>query len=51
MNIIEELISSVDYVLDTRRKRRITGGTMLSLSLLFGGPAATILTLKDGDIL
>lgn len=51
MNIIEEFISSVDYVLDTRRKRHITGGIMLSISLLFGGLAATILTLKDGDIL
>ncbi len=41
------LISMLDYVLDTRRKRHITGGILLSSALLFGGLAVTIFSIKD----
>ena len=33
------LVSMMDYVLDTKRKRHITGGLLLSAALLFGGLA------------
>ncbi|MEH2935871.1 histidine kinase [Acutalibacter sp. JLR.KK004] len=40
------LISMLDYVLCTRRRRHITGGVLLSVSLLFGGLALTAITLR-----
>lgn len=43
-------ISMMDYILDTHRKRHITGGILLSASLLFGGLALTVMTIKtEGD--
>ena len=40
----------MDYILDTKRKRHITGGILLSASLLFGGLALTVMTIKtEGD--
>ena len=38
-------ISMLDYVLNTKRKRHITGGVLLSVSLLFGGLALTAIFL------
>jgi hypothetical protein len=39
----------LDYALNTRTKRHITGGILMSISLLFGGLAVTIMTLKTED--
>lgn len=39
MEGIANFISMLDYVLDTKRKRHITGGLLLSGALLFGGLA------------
>ena len=41
------LVSMMDYVLDTKRKRHITGGLLLSAALLFGGLAVTVMSIKD----
>ena len=49
MNGIEGLIYMLDEVLDTRRKRHITGGILISMSLLFGGLALTVMTIKNED--
>ena len=35
--------------LNTRAKRHIAGGVLMSISLLFGGLAVTIITLKMED--
>lgn len=43
---LEELISMLDHALNTKAKRHITGGILMSISLLFGGLALTIMTLK-----
>lgn len=48
MYVIENLVSSLDYILDTKNKRHIVGGLMMSMSLMFGGLAVTVFTLK-GD--
>ncbi len=48
MDNIEGIISALDYILDTRRKRHITGGILLSVSLLFGGLALTVMTISKG---
>ena len=37
----------LDQSLNTRKKRHITGDVMLSISLLFGGLALTIMTIKN----
>ncbi len=49
MDGIGNLISMLDYVLDTKRKRHITGGILLSASLLFGGLALTVMTINDEE--
>lgn len=49
MEGLENLISMLDYVLDTKRKRHITGGILLSVSLLFGGLAVTVMTIKNEE--
>ena len=45
------LISMADYVLDSKRKRHITGGIFLSAALLFGGLALTVMSIKDEQII
>ena len=49
MDSIGNLISMLDYILDTRRKRHITGGVLISMSLLFGGLAVTLMTIKNEE--
>lgn len=49
MEGLEGLISMLDYVLDTKRKRHITGGILLSVSMLFGGLAITVMTIKNEE--
>lgn len=46
MNRLENLMASLDYLLSTKRKRHIVGGILMSASLLFGGLAFTVVTLK-----
>lgn len=47
MEGFENLVSMLDYVLDTKRKRHITGGILLSISLLFGGLALTVMSINE----
>ena len=49
MERVEELLSMIDYALDTRRKRHIAGGILMSVSLLFGGLAFTVMSLKTEE--
>ena len=49
MENFQETISILDYTLDTKRKRHLVGGILLSISLLFGGFAFTAMTLKSED--
>lgn len=46
MDELEHFIAGLDYVLDTKRKRHIMGGILLSASMLFGGLALTVMTIK-----
>ena len=46
---LEELLSMLDQSLNTRKKRHIAGGVLMSISLLFGGLAATIMTVKTEE--
>ena len=49
MDGIGNFISMMDYILDTKRKRHITGGILLSASLLFGGLARTVMTIQNEE--
>lgn len=49
MDILYDIINSIDTILDTKRKRHITGGILLSAALLFGGLAVTVVTIKNEE--
>ena len=49
MESLANLISMLDYVVDSKRKRHITGGLLLSAALLFGSMAITIMSIKDEE--
>lgn len=49
MDRLGEIISVLDYALNTRTKRHIAGGILMSVSFLFGGLALTIITLKTEE--
>ena len=45
MEGIDNIIYMLDEMLDTSRKRHITGGILLSISALFGGLAITVMSI------
>ena len=47
MDYLDAFIFSLDNMLDTKRKRHIIGGMLLSASALFGGLAVTVFTIKS----
>lgn len=49
MGTFESLINMLDYTIDTKRKRHIVGGILISVSLMFGGLAVTAITLKTEE--
>jgi hypothetical protein len=49
MHRLQSLLEVLDYTLDTTKKRHIAGGILLSISVLFGGLAVTVMTLKTEE--
>lgn len=49
LEIVEEIVETVDNAIATKRKRHIIGGVFLSVSLLFAGLAVTAITLKQEE--
>lgn len=47
MDFLESFIYSIDMMLDTKRKRHIMGGILLSAAFLFGGLAVTAMTIRE----
>ena len=47
MENFENFIGNLDYILNSTRKRHITGGLLLSQSVLLGGLALTVMTNKE----
>ena len=47
---LEIIISMIDSVLNTRRKRHIIGGILISAAFFFGGLAFTALSIKTEEI-
>ena len=50
MEKLERILYMIDRSLNTRKKRHIAGGILMSVSLLFGGLAVTVMSLKREDI-
>lgn len=46
---LEEILLILDQSLNTKKKRHIEGGVLMSISLFFGGVALTIITIKSED--
>lgn len=46
MDSFEAVVDMLDFTLESKRKRHIVGGILLSVSLLFGGLALTAMTLN-----
>lgn len=49
MNSIEDLVYTLERVVNTKKKRHIVGGILMSISLLFCGLTFTVMTLKTED--
>lgn len=49
MDRLDYVVSMLERTLGTRSKRHILGGALVSVSLLFGGLALTVMTLKTED--
>lgn len=49
MEGLDNIIEVIDYMLNTRRKRHIIGGILISMSASFGGLAITAITIKPED--
>ena len=49
MEFLDDFISTIDAILDSKRKRHITGGILLSAALLFGGLAITVVTIASDE--
>lgn len=46
MNRFEALVAMLEHSLSTKKKRHIAGGILMSVSILFGGLAFTVMTIK-----
>lgn len=49
MEGLDNIIYMLDEMLDTKRKRHITGGILLSISALFGGLAITVMSISKEE--
>ena len=49
MDRLEAILAVLDESLNTKRKRHIAGGVLMSISLLFGGLAFTVMSLKTEE--
>lgn len=49
MDGFKNVLPLIDYTLNTKRKRYITGGILLSISMLFRGLTFTVMTIKNEE--
>ena len=49
MDVFESFIYALDCIMNTKRKRHIVGGILLSASLLFGGLSVTVFTINNEE--
>lgn len=46
---LESILEVIEEILNIKRKRHIAGGILISLAVLFGGLAATALTIRPEE--
>ena len=46
---VERILCMLDHSLNTKKKRHIAGGILMSVSLFFGGLAFTVLTIRTDN--
>ena len=49
MDRLNYIVAMLETTLGTKSKRHIMGGALISVSLLFGGLALTVMSLKTED--
>ena len=49
MDRLGRILSMLDQTLSNKKKRHITGGILLGVSLLFGGLAVTVMTIRHDE--
>lgn len=49
MDGLDNIVAMLDYILDSKRKRHIVGGLLLSTSALFAGLAATVIAIREDE--
>ena len=51
LNLLTEILIELDGLLNSKRKRHIAGGILLSVSALFSGLTITVMTIKsEGEL-
>jgi len=49
MRDFTEVLSILEFTLNSKQKRHLVGGILLSISFMFGGLAITTMTLKTEE--
>lgn len=49
MEYLDNLLTTLDYILNSKRKRHIVGEILISMSTLFAGLAVTVMSIKEDD--
>ena len=49
MDYLDNLLTTLDYILNSKRKRHIVGGILISMSTPFAGLAVTVMSIKEDD--
>lgn len=49
MGQLEYFMYLIDHAIDTKQKRHITGGILISMSLMLCGLAFTVMTTKEDE--
>lgn len=49
MDYLDNLLTTLDYILNSKRKRHIVGRILISMSTLFAGLAVTVMSIKEDD--
>lgn len=50
MSQLEWVLYTIEKALDTKFKRHIAGGILMSISILFGGLSLTVMSLSSEDL-
>ena len=49
MDRLEDTLQTLVFLTSNKKKRHIIGGVLLSVSLLFGGLALTVMSIKNEE--